>query len=57
MKEDATVKRIRSSRHEISEEFGHNTKKFIEYYITYQQKCSDRLIRQRIRTKESIPVK
>jgi|APSaa5957512576_1039674.scaffolds.fasta_scaffold306484_1 uncharacterized protein (DUF927 family) len=38
MKTDPTIDRIRKIRHEISEEYGHDPKKLIEYYIKHQQK-------------------
>jgi hypothetical protein len=38
MKTDPTIDRIRKIRHEISEEFDHDPKKLIEYYVKHQQK-------------------
>ncbi len=38
MKTDPTIDRIRKIRHEISEEYDHDPRKLIEYYINYQQK-------------------
>ncbi len=46
MRTDPTVARIRKIRHEISEECGHDVRTMIEYYMKYQQKYADRLIRK-----------
>jgi len=50
MKTDPTIDRIRKIRHEISEECSHDTRKIVEYYMKYQQKYADRLIK-----KDTIP--
>lgn len=45
MKKDvSTIKRIRDSRHRISEKFDHDPKKIIEYYIEIQKKHIERLV-------------
>ncbi len=36
-KDDPTIKRIRETRHRISEKFNHDPKKIIEYYIKAQK--------------------
>ncbi len=46
MQADPTVERIRKTRHKISEECGHDTKKLVEYYMRYQEKFPKRLIRK-----------
>ncbi len=46
MKTDPTIDRIRKIRHEISEECSHDTRKIVEYYMKYQQKYADRLIKK-----------
>ena len=46
MRIDPTIERIRQIRHEISEECDHNTHQIVEYYIKYQQKFHDELIRK-----------
>jgi len=48
MKTDLTIDRIRKIRHEISEEYNHDTRKIVEYYMKYQKKYADRLIKKSI---------
>ena len=36
--------RVRESRHQISERFGHDPKRLVEYYIALQQQYKDRLV-------------
>jgi hypothetical protein len=48
MRTDPTIDRIRKIRHEISEECNHDTRKIIEYYMKYQQKYADRLMKKSI---------
>jgi hypothetical protein len=52
MRTDPTIERIRKIRHEISEECNHDTRKIVEYYIEYQQKYADRLMRKSITLKK-----
>ena len=35
---------VRESRHRISEQFGHDPKKLVEYYMELQQQYKDRLV-------------
>jgi hypothetical protein len=42
--EDAAVDRIRRVRHEISEEFGHDPRRLVDYYIGLQNSHADRLL-------------
>ncbi len=44
MKDDPTIQRIREARHKISEQFDHDPKKLVAYYIECQQKHADRLL-------------
>jgi len=46
MKPDPVIERIKQIRREISEQCGHDTRRLIEYYIKYQQKHTDRLIKK-----------
>jgi hypothetical protein len=46
MRTDPTIDRIRRIRHEISEECNHDTRKLIEYYMKYQQKYAERLMKK-----------
>lgn len=48
MRADPTIDRIRKIRHEISDECNHNTRKMIEYYMKYQQKFADGLMKGRV---------
>jgi hypothetical protein len=44
MKDDATIARIRETRHGISEKCEHDPRKVIEYYLELQKKYQDRLL-------------
>lgn len=46
MKIDPTIERIRKIRHEISQQCDHDTRKLLEYYMKYQKKYKDRLIKR-----------
>lgn len=46
MKDDPVIKRIRSARHSISQDQGHDPQKVIAYYIQRQRAHSDRLRKQ-----------
>jgi len=41
--EDSTIAQIREIRHQISQQFNHDPKKIIEYYIELQKKFQYRL--------------
>jgi hypothetical protein len=38
LKDDPTIAGIRATRHKISEEFGHDPQRIVEYYIELQKK-------------------
>ena len=42
--EEGPLERIRRIRHEISEEFGHDPHRLVEYYIELQSAHAQRLI-------------
>jgi hypothetical protein len=44
MKDDATITRIRETRHGISERCEHDPRKVIEYYLELQKKYQGRLL-------------
>jgi hypothetical protein len=46
MKKDPTVERIRQTRHEISEQCRHDPKRLVDYYMNFQRKYSDRLVKK-----------
>jgi hypothetical protein len=46
MKDDPVIKRVRSARHAISQEQGHDPQKLVAYYIQKQQAHRDRLKKQ-----------
>ncbi len=46
MRTDPTIDRIRATHHKISEACNHETRKLVEYYMKYQQKYADRLIKK-----------
>ncbi len=43
-KDDPTIARIRETRHRISERFGHDPQKLVDYYIELQKKYQDRIL-------------
>lgn len=45
MKNDPTIQRIRDARHKISEQFDHDPKRLVAYYIECQQKQTDRILK------------
>lgn len=47
IKDDPAIERIREVRHRISAEFGHDTKRLIDYYIELQKQYADRLVKPR----------
>ena len=42
--EDGSLAQIRRVRHEISEEFGHDPNRLVDYYIALQNSHPDRLL-------------
>ena len=42
--DEGPLERIRRVRHEISEEFGHDSRRLVEYYIELQDSHADRLV-------------
>ena len=42
---DPALDEIREVRHRISEQFGHDPRKLIEYYMELQKEYADRLVR------------
>ena len=43
-RDDPTIARIRETRHQISERFGHDPQKLIAYYVGLQKKYQDRVV-------------
>ena len=41
---DPVIDRIREVRHQISEQFGHDTAKLVAHYMEVQEQYADRLI-------------
>jgi hypothetical protein len=52
LKDDPTIAGIRETRHQISEEFGHDPQRIIAYYIQLQKK-EEELRRQREQAEEA----
>lgn len=46
MKDDPAIEAVREARHHISEMFGHEPRKLIEYYGQFQGRHRERLISQ-----------
>jgi hypothetical protein len=44
MKDDPTISRIRTARHEISKRFKHDPRKIVEYYMELQKRDQNRLL-------------
>ena len=45
MQPDSPLERIRKARCQISEDCGHDPKRLVEYYMTFQERYHDRLVR------------
>jgi len=45
MKTDPAIETIRTIRYQISEEFDHDAKKLVRYYMELQKKHQDRLVK------------
>jgi hypothetical protein len=57
-KDDPTITRIRETRHQISEECGHDPRRIVEYYGRLQRKYQDRIINDsKEEATSSVPVK
>ncbi len=46
MQDDPAIAPVREVRHRISQQYGHDPKKLIEYYIQLQEKHKDRLLEE-----------
>jgi hypothetical protein len=46
MQDDPAMACVREVRHRISQQYGHDPKKLIEYYIQLQEKHKDRLLEE-----------
>jgi hypothetical protein len=58
LKYDPTIAGIRETRHKISEEFGHDPQRIVEYYIKLQQEEEQRRrLKQAEEAQPSEPVK
>ncbi len=44
MKKDQAIEEIRSIRHKISEQFGHDTKALLDHYKELEKKYADRIL-------------
>ncbi len=53
MPDDPAIARVREVRHRISQQYGHDPKKLIEYYIQLQEKHKDRLLEE-VQSKKSV---
>ena len=51
--DEGPLERIRRVRHEISEEFGHDPRRLVEYYIELQGSHADRFVEAAAPTEES----
>jgi hypothetical protein len=49
---DDAIEEVREIRRRISEQFGHDPVKLVEYYIEVQKQYADRLVDPRIRRKQ-----
>jgi len=50
--EKGALERVRDTRHQISEQFNHDPKKLIEYYINLQEKYKDRFLESEEKKKD-----
>ena len=46
MQDDPAIAAVREVRHRISQQYGHDPKKLIAYYIQLQEKHKDRLLEE-----------
>ena len=46
MKKDPAIEKIRKTRHEISERYGHDTQALIAHYRALEKKYAGRLVRE-----------
>lgn len=46
MKEDPAIDKIRKTRHEISEKYGHDTGALIAHYRSLESKYAGRMVRE-----------
>ena len=46
MKKDPAIERIRKTRHEISEKYGHDTRALITHYRDMETKYAGRIVRE-----------
>jgi hypothetical protein len=46
MKMDPAIAKIRKTRHELSEKYGHDTRALIAHYRSLEVKYADRLVRE-----------
>ena len=46
MQDDPAMAQVREVRHRISQQYAHDPKKLVEYYIRLQEKYKDRLLEQ-----------
>jgi len=52
MEKDKAIEEIRKVRHEISEEFKHDTKAILKYYKNLEEKYKDRIIKKGLHASE-----
>jgi hypothetical protein len=52
MQDDPAIASVREVRHHISQQYGHDPKKLIEYYIQLQEQHKDRLLEE-VQSKKS----
>ncbi len=45
MQDDPAVERVREVRHQISQQFDHDPKKLVEYYMRLQERHKERLLK------------
>ena len=46
MQDDPAIASVREVRHRISQQYGHDPKKLVEYYIQLQEKHKNRLLEE-----------
>ena len=46
MKKDPALEKIRKTRHDISQKFGHDTRALVAHYQALESKFADRLVRE-----------
>jgi hypothetical protein len=54
MRKDAAIEEIRAVRHQISAEFGHDTKRLLDHYRSLEEQYEHRMLRDPVLSEGSV---